>query len=78
MILTEIQDFIGKSHQVSLADMKLHFHMDEGTLRPMLKKLVKKGRIRQLPIPEKCDCCTCCHSDTLELYEWVGMSHSSI
>ncbi|MCU0535233.1 MAG: FeoC-like transcriptional regulator [Hydrococcus sp. Prado102] len=78
MILTEIQDFIGKSQQVSLADMKLHFHMDEGTLRPMLKKLVRKGRIRQLPIAKKCDCCTSCHSDTLELYEWVGMSKSSI
>jgi putative ferrous iron transport protein C len=75
MILTEIQDFIGNYRQVSLAEMKLHFHMDEGTLRPMLKKLVKKGRIRQLPIPEKCDGCICCHSDAIELYEWVGMSH---
>ncbi|AFY78891.1 FeoC like transcriptional regulator [Pleurocapsa sp. PCC 7327] len=73
MILTEIQEFICQSRQVSLADMKLHFRMNEETLRPMLKKLLKKGRIRQLPIPQRCDGCICCHLDTLEVYEWVGI-----
>jgi putative ferrous iron transport protein C len=77
MILTEIQEFIGKSPQVSLTDLKIHFRMDEGTLRPMLKKLVQKGRIRYLSIPKRCDCCTSCHSDAIELYEKVAINLSS-
>jgi hypothetical protein len=72
MILQEIQEFVRDYHKVSLAQMELHFHMDGDALRPMLKKLVKKGRIRQLPIAAKCPSCSSCDIDTLEFYEWVS------
>ena len=71
MILKEIQDFVLDYHRVSLAEMELHFHMDGDALRQMLSKLIKKGRVRRLPIPDKCHGCTFCNPDTIEFYEWV-------
>ena len=64
MILKELQDFVLDSHRVSLAEMELHFHIDGDALRQMLSKLIKKGRVRQLPISHKCDGCTFCNPDS--------------
>lgn len=71
MILNELQNFVLKYHRVSLAELELHFKMDGDALRQMLKKLVQKGRVRQLPMPEKCDGCTFCNLDAIEFYEWI-------
>lgn len=71
MILKELQNFVLEYHRVSLAELELHFYMDGDALRQMLKKLVQKGRVRQLPIPEHCDGCTFCNPDTIEFYEWI-------
>ncbi len=75
MILKELQDFVLDYHRVSLAEMELHFHMDGGALRQMLSKLIKKGRVRQIPIPDKCHGCTFCNPDAIEFYEWVDRNH---
>ncbi|MFW6264226.1 MAG: FeoC-like transcriptional regulator [Cyanobacteriota bacterium] len=72
MILKELQAFVLKYHRVSLAEMELHFHVDGNALRPMLNKLVRKGRIRKLSIPDQCHGCTSCNPDTIEFYEWVN------
>ncbi|MEO1068984.1 MAG: FeoC-like transcriptional regulator, partial [Cyanobacteria bacterium J06638_6] len=53
-----------------------HFHTDSQALRPMLAKLSRKGRIRSLPVPEKCADCTCCDWRSLECYEWTGNTKS--
>jgi hypothetical protein len=71
MILKELQEFVLEYHRVSLAEMELHFHMDGDALRHMLEKLVRKGRVQKLPIPEQCHGCTFCNPDTIEFYEWV-------
>ncbi len=71
MILKELQEFVLDYHRVSLAEMELHFHMDGDALRQMLSKLIKKGRVRKVPIPDKCHGCTFCNPDTIEFYEWV-------
>jgi len=71
MILKELQNFVLKHHRVSLAELELHFHMDGDALRQMLKKLVQKGRIRQLPIPEHCEGCSFCNLKAIEFYEWI-------
>ena len=76
MILKELQDFVLDYHRVSLAEMELHFHMDGDALRQMLSKLIKKGRVRKVPIPDKCDGCTFCNPDTIEFYEWVNQRHA--
>ncbi|NER83357.1 MAG: FeoC like transcriptional regulator [Leptolyngbya sp. SIO1D8] len=70
-MLTEIQAYISTHNVVSLQDLSLRFHIDSDALTPMLQRLSRKGRIRQLPIPEKCDGCTCCDLKSLECYEWV-------
>ncbi|MGF1540503.1 MAG: FeoC-like transcriptional regulator [Pleurocapsa sp.] len=71
MILKELQDFVLDYRRVSLAEMELHFHIDGDALRQMLNKLIQKGRVRRLPMPDKCHDCTFCNPDTTEFYEWV-------
>lgn len=71
-MLRDVQTYIEKHGIVSIADLSLHFHTDSQTLQPMLNKLSRKGRIRQLPIPEKCAGCTCCNLESLECYEWMN------
>jgi hypothetical protein len=71
-MLTDLQTYIAKNSIVSMADLSLHFCSDSEAIRPMLTKLCRKGRIRKLPIPEKCGDCTCCEMVNLECYEWVG------
>ncbi|MBZ8182890.1 FeoC-like transcriptional regulator [Oscillatoria salina] len=77
MILKELQEFVFKYHRVSLAEMELRFHIDGDALRQMLNKLVKKGRISKLPIPEHCHGCTSCNPDTIEFYEWVDIAYQN-
>lgn len=71
MILKELQNFVLKHHRVSLAEIELHFQMDGDALRQMLMKLVQKGRVRQLPIPEHCEGCSFCNLHAIEFYEWI-------
>ena len=70
-MLRDIQTYIASHGTVSIQDLALKFHTDSDALQPMLQRLNRKGRIRQLPIPEKCDGCTCCDLTSLECYEWV-------
>lgn len=72
MILQDIQDFIHASHRVSLAEMEQHFHIEGQALQAMIRKLIRKGRVRQAPVPSKCHGCTFCDDHTLTFYEWVG------
>ncbi|MEB3356747.1 MAG: FeoC-like transcriptional regulator [Synechococcales bacterium] len=74
-MLRDIQTYITTHGTVSLADLSLHFHTDGQTLKPMLDKLSRKGRIRKQPAPVKCADCTCCDLSSLELYEWIGVSN---
>jgi hypothetical protein len=71
MILKELQNYILNKNCVSLAEMKQHFGIDGDALKPMLDKLIKKGRVKKLPTAEKCHSCTGCDHATLEFYEWV-------
>ena len=77
-MLTDIQAYIANHGTVSLADLSLHFHTDSQALRPMLTKLVRKGRIRRLPAPAKCGDCTCCDLTSLEGYEWIKNTNSAV
>lgn len=70
-MLRNIQTYISTHGTVSMTDLSLHFHTDSHTLKPMLTKLSRKGRIRKLSAPEKCSDCTCCNLESLEYYEWV-------
>jgi hypothetical protein len=71
-MLRDIQTYIANNGTVSVTDLSLHFRTNVNTLKPMLNKLDRKGRIRQLPNPTKCEGCTCCDLDDLVCYEWVG------
>lgn len=71
-MLRDVQTYIANHGTVSTADLSMHFHTDPCALAPMLSKLSRKGRIRKLPAPAKCSECTCCNSESLELYQWVN------
>jgi|GEM_PF-64396 len=71
MILTELQTYLAKHHQASLADLANHFRTDAESLRSMLRRLIRKGRVRALPVVEKCHGCTSCSAAALEVYEWI-------
>ena len=71
MILQELQDFVFDFHRVSLAEMKIYLQIDEPTLRTMLDRLIKNGKVQKSPTAEKCQTCQKCESDELEFYEWI-------
>ncbi len=75
MILTDIQGYLEKYGKISLAELALHFHMDADAMRPLLKRLIRKGRIRLMK-GEKCAKCCHCSSEMIEFYEWVGLNQS--
>ena len=77
-MLTDLQTYIATHGIVSIGDLSLHFHSDSQALRPMLTKLVRKGRIRHLPAPVKCSHCTCCDLTSLEGYEWIKNTNSAV
>lgn len=71
MILRDLQGYLAEQHSASLSDLATHFHTDADTVRPMLRRLVRKGRVRQLPSPPKCGECCQCDRTIFEIYEWV-------
>ena len=71
-MLADLQTYIAKRGTVSVTDLSLHFGSDSQAIKPMLHKLSRKGRIRQLPAPTKCGGCTSCDANTVEFYEWRG------
>lgn len=72
MILSQLQSYLSEHDRASLAELRIHFHTDAEALRPMLKRLMSKGRVRQLPSASKCSGCCTCSEESLELYEWIG------
>ncbi|PPS45024.1 FeoC-like transcriptional regulator [Chroococcidiopsis sp. TS-821] len=72
MILREVQDYLSQQGKASLAQMELHFRIDADALRGMLQQLVRKGRVRKLPIPPCCQGCVSCRPEQLEFYEWFA------
>lgn len=70
MILTDIQTYLVQQGKVSLAELAIKFKLDANALRPMLKRLIRKGRIRQMEC-KKCSGCHSCAPEAIEFYEWV-------
>lgn len=76
MILSKLQLYLAERDRASLEELTLRFHTDAAALRPMLTRLMRKGRVRQLPSASKCSGCCTCSAERLELYEWIGNSSS--
>jgi Mn-dependent DtxR family transcriptional regulator len=71
MILKDIQTYLAKYGKASLAELSICFKADANALRPMLKRLIRKGRIRQIE-GKKCGGCHSCAPESIEFYEWVN------
>ncbi|ELS00633.1 FeoC like transcriptional regulator [Xenococcus sp. PCC 7305] len=71
MNLQELQDFVFDFGRVSLAEMKICFQTNGESLRPMLDRLIQKGKVKKSPLDEKCQTCLKCESDELEFYESI-------
>ena len=73
MTLTNIQKYLGKYGKASLEEIALHVRSDVDAVRPMLKRLIRKGRVKQI-LSKKCGGCTSCVPESLEIYEWINKS----
>ncbi|WP_071776895.1 FeoC-like transcriptional regulator [Synechococcus sp. PCC 7335] len=73
-MLIDVQNYIATHGTVSVIDLSYRFHTDASTLKPMLSKLSRKGRIQAVPIATKCKGCTVCDSLQLECYRWLEAS----
>lgn len=69
-MLRDLQKYIATHGTVSMVDLARHFHTDSATLKPMLHRLIRRGRVHKLPAPHKCADCTCCDLSQLEFYQW--------
>lgn len=82
MILSDLRDYLAVRGTASLADLALRFDTDPETLRPMLARFERKGRVvhRLRPQAQTGGCSGCsacptvdrCDSAAFELYEWIG------
>ncbi|MDJ0599701.1 MAG: FeoC-like transcriptional regulator [Crocosphaera sp.] len=70
MILTDIQTYLQQYGKASLSELTIHFRIDADALRPLLKKLIRKKRIR-LILGKKCESCCHCPPESIEFYEWI-------
>ncbi|NEO25511.1 MAG: sugar metabolism transcriptional regulator [Kamptonema sp. SIO4C4] len=70
MILTNLQNYIATHQKVSLEDLSNHFHSAPEALRPMLNRLMRKGRIYKHK-SKKCHGCAHCTPESIEFYEWI-------
>ena len=71
MILAQLRDYIKQRQQVSLADIILHFDVDEDAVRPMLEVWINKGKIHRRMATASCgSSCHQCQSATPEIYYW--------
>jgi hypothetical protein len=76
MILQEIQAYLHSHSRVSLGQLADKFGIEITALREMLRPLIRKGRIRQLPSDHSsCGGCHSCDQTSLEFYEWIGQPY---
>ena len=72
MILSDLRRYLAEHKRVALTDMAYRFETDTEALRGMLEILVRKGRVRKLPIGTACRSgCTKCDASQIEIFEWV-------
>lgn len=76
MLLEEIQNHIQQKGRASLAQLEMHFDIEAHALEGMLAHLIRKGRIQQLPTPERCHGCTSCSTAALQFYECCQKSRA--
>jgi predicted ArsR family transcriptional regulator len=74
MILTDLQNYLEKHSKASLQEIAFYVKSDADAIRLMLNRLIRKGRVQQLPI-KKCGGCHSCAPESLEIYEWIRENH---
>ncbi len=69
MILSDIQKYIEKQGQASLADIVLHFDAEPEAVRGMLNIWIRKGKILQQKATPSCgSSCSECDTTSTEIY----------
>jgi predicted ArsR family transcriptional regulator len=71
MILQQLQIYLREHSQSSLAELSQRLQTDRETLRQMLNRLIRKGRVKKCE-QQVCGGCKSCDPATLEFYEWVS------
>ncbi|NJL02152.1 MAG: sugar metabolism transcriptional regulator [Spirulinaceae cyanobacterium RM2_2_10] len=70
-MLSDLQAYLRDRQQASLSELAECFHTDASALHGMLDRLIRKARVRKLPV-KTCGGCHNCQPESLEVYEWVA------
>ncbi len=70
MVLNELQQYLRDHKKVSMSELQLHFHMEADSLRDILTRLIRKGRVCRED-GKLCGGCRSCQPEAVEFYEWV-------
>lgn len=71
MLLQQLQNHLRNHGRVSLAELEHQMKIDAETLRRMLEKLIRKGRVCKVE-GKACGGCHSCRPETIEFYEWIS------
>ncbi len=72
-MLNRILEYLKTRDAACLSEIAAHLEADAEAVRPMLRLLEARGRIRRISAgnPEGCGGCTACQPDALTLWEAV-------
>ncbi|MBS0015496.1 MAG: FeoC-like transcriptional regulator [Arthrospira sp. SH-MAG29] len=71
MLLQQLQNHLRNHGRVSLAELEHQMKIDAETLRLMLGKLIRKGRVCKVE-GKACGGCHSCPPEAIEFYEWIS------
>lgn len=70
MILSDLKQLI-QSHQIiALKEICEHLNSEPEAVRAMLDYLIEKNLIEKMPEGTRCQSCTICPPETIELFRW--------
>jgi putative ferrous iron transport protein C len=72
MILAQLKHYLQEHKRATLQDLSVHFATEPDAVRGMLEHWICKGHVRkQAPSVCRCQGCSHCEFQTLEIYEWI-------
>jgi hypothetical protein len=71
MILTEVARYLAQRRRATIAEIALHFGIEEDAARGMVEIWIGKGRVTRTE-GYRCSTCTGCVQAVPEIYFWQG------
>ncbi len=77
-MILELCRLLRRHRQIPLRELAEALGTDPDTVRPMLRRLIRRGQVERLPPATPCPGgCTLCPPQTVEIYRWIGDNEMS-